>query len=332
SLSNLPPGLSWEADQTNYDPSVNTDGCFKFCGTPLQPGLYIIEVTVEATVIIITQTATFHMELLIEPATSVTEGFSMINPSGCGEVTVSFENNIPSNGNPGFSYFWDFGNGVTSLDENPQDQTYSQPGMYVVDYNATIDTVGYVLTKVVVAYVTCDDIPTAPDWSFKPDLHIEIRNPSGVLIYNSATVWNTDTPVDYFPNITLADGNYELKVIDTDSGINGADDICGLVTFNKLSNGIISGGDFIGLLEIIHPVETVHSTDTVWVYENPEAPEIIAESATDFCEGGFVVLNSSYAEGNQWLKDGVELPGENEAYLEVLESGDYSVVHTNEFG
>lgn len=332
SLGNLPPGLSWESNQMIYDPSNETDGCFNFSGTPLQAGTYLIEVTVEATIIVFTQEATFFMELVVDPSSSITEGFTMLNNTGCGEVTVSFQNNIPSNGVDGFSYQWDFGNGNTSIDENPQDQTYSQPGFYIVNYEAEIDTVGYVLTRAVITGVTCNDIPTAPDWSQHPDMHIEIRDPLGNLIYNSETVWNTAPPVEYFPNIELMDGNYELKAIDEDSGINGADDVCGIVTFNKLSNGPLITGDFNMHLDIIHPVETVESSDTVWVFEVPDAPIISDISATSFCEGEMTVLTSSYSEGNQWLLDGVELIDATDVDLEVSASGIYSVIYTNAMG
>ncbi len=331
-LSNLPSGLSWESNQTSYNPAVETDGCFNFNGTPFQAGTYLIEVTVEATILVFTQQAVFYMEITIDPSLSVTEGFTMLNNTGCGEVTVSFQNNIPSNGEDGFSYNWDFGNGNSSLDENPQDQTYSQPGFYVVNYEAEIDTVGYILTRAVITASGCNDIPTAPDWSTNPDIHIEIRDPSGILIYDSEIAWNTAAPIEYFPNIKLLSGNYELKAVDEDSGINGSDDICGIVTFNQLSNGPLITGNFNMHFDIIHPIEVVESSDTVWVFEIPDTPVISNISATSFCEGEMTVLSSSYNEGNQWLRDGVALVDETEVDLEVTESGVYSVVFTNAMG
>ena len=331
-LSNLPPGITWEANQTSYDPQVETDGCLRFFGTPLVAGTYLIEVNVEATVFI-TQEATFFIELIIDPSSSITEGFTMLNNTGCGEVVVSFQNNIPSNGDPGFSYQWNFGNGNSSLDENPSDQLYSDPGIYVVNYEATIDTVGYVLTRAVITGTTCDDFPTAPDWSDNPDIHIEIRDPNGNLVYTSETVWNTDPPIEYFPNLNLMmEGNYELKAIDSDSGINGADDICGTVPFNQLSNGPILTGNFNLHLDIIHPVEVVTSSDTVWVFDVPDAPVITDIGATSFCEGETAVLYSSYDEGNQWLLDGNEVIDAFDSEFEAFETGAYSVVYTDSNG
>src|SRR5690606_13034687 len=74
SVSNLPPGLTWEANQTVFKPAELTDGCVKFCGTPLQPGTYEIEVVVAAKILVITQTTSFSFPIIIEPAVSVTEG------------------------------------------------------------------------------------------------------------------------------------------------------------------------------------------------------------------------------------------------------------------
>ena len=332
SLSNLPPGISWEANQTTYDPSVETDGCFNFSGTPFQAGVYLIEVTVEATILVFSQEAVFYIEMVVDPSISITEGFTMLNNTGCGEVTVSFQNNIPSNGDDGFSYDWDFGNGNGSIDENPGDQTYSQPGTYIVNYQAQIDTVGYILTRAVITGTTCNDIPTAPEWSQNPDIHIEIRDPLGNLIYDSEIAWNTAPPIEYFPNIELMDGNYEIKAVDEDSGINGSDDICGIVTFNKLSNGPIITGDFNMHLDIIHPVEIIQSSDTVWVYETPDTPTITDIGATSLCEGEMAVLSSSYDDGNQWLLDGNPIIDAIDPEFEASQSGSYSVVYTNEFG
>jgi len=73
----------------------------------------------------------------------------------------------------------------------------------------------------------------------------------------------------------------------------------------------------------------VQSSDTVWVFENPDAPIITDISATSFCDGEMLVLFSSYDEDNQWFKDGTELLNETDSELEVTEPGLYSVVYTD---
>tara|TARA_Y100001978_G_C23702839_1_gene442401 strand:- start:4228 stop:8010 length:3783 start_codon:yes stop_codon:yes gene_type:complete len=45
-------------------------------------------------------------------------------------LTLSIENN--SDSGPEYSYDWDFGNGNTSSDENPPDQTYNTTGNYII--------------------------------------------------------------------------------------------------------------------------------------------------------------------------------------------------------
>src|SRR3982751_4853747 len=54
SVSGLPAGLSWECNNAGtsctYDPSVSIYGCVKICGTPLQAGLFNMNVTVLADV------------------------------------------------------------------------------------------------------------------------------------------------------------------------------------------------------------------------------------------------------------------------------------------
>lgn len=328
-ISNLPPGLSWEANASSYSPQDETDGCLKFCGTPLVPGLYVMEVTIEAVVFIVTEEVTFDMEVYIAPAMSNNDGFSLVNNSGCGMVTTSFENNVVSNGNAGYRYNWDFGNGNSSLDENPSDQTYDTPGTYIVNYQATIDTTGYILTRVGVIDVDCSDIPTGPVFSNKPDLQVEIEDPSGVRIYESERIDNVDGPVDYFPNILIESGTYRLKVIDEDSGINGGDDTCIDINFNLLSNGTITGNGFELELDIFNPIDTISTTDTITVYAIPDAPVLVNLLEDEFCDGSTTTLTSSYLEGNQWFFEGEAIVGATADSFEVLESGMYQVQYTS---
>ena len=219
SVSNLPPGLSWEANQTVFNVSEETDGCVKFCGTPIIPGFYNVEVVVIAEVLFLSQVSSFSFPILILPGTSVTEGFTLANNSGCGSVEASFTNNVPSAGNEGYSYLWDFGNGNMSLSENPGAQLYDEAGIYEVNYQAVIDTFGYLLTEVVVESVTCNDL-----FNNAPDLRIEIWNPEGERILETLHVDNAQTPLAFTVNLFIGEGNYLLRVMDEDSGVQGGDD------------------------------------------------------------------------------------------------------------
>jgi len=56
----------------------------------------------------------------------------------------------------------------------------------------------------------------------------------------------------------------------------------------------------------------------------PATPTINASSATTFCTGGSVMLTSSSASGNQWLKDGTPIGGETNQSYNATASGSIS--------
>ena len=250
----------------------------------------------------------------------------MTNSAGCGEVTVSFENNVPSNGNNGFSFNWDFGNGNTSNNENPVDQVYSTPGTYPVDYQVVIDTSGYVLTKIRVIESDCADI-----FGGAPDIYLDIIDPNGNSTV-TGSIDNTDPPVEFNFNMPLIDGNYTLVVKDEDSGLGGTDDECDFYSFNKFSNGILINGSSSVDLTILHPVDTIRTTDSVYVYPVPDQPQLSYEVPLTWCEGENIFFNSSYSSGNQWVLNGSPINGATESSYQALETGFYSVVYTNSFG
>lgn len=326
-VTNLPPGLNWQLPQAVFNLPDSTDGCVKICGTPLQPGLYMVNVVITAQVLVLSQTATFSFPILIEPAQSITEGFTMNNASGCGEVTVSFTNNVPSGGNPGFSYFWDFGNGNFSPEENPVSQTYNAPGEYLVNYQAIVDTTGHILTKVRVNQVSCSDLFNGPD------LKIFIYDPDSVEVFVSDVIQNASPPVEYVVNLPLGTGNYRLRVIDIDSGIlGGADDECGVISFNRTLSGELSGGPLQAFIEIIHPTDTIRSSDTVRVFPLPPAPLITGLPNGSVCEGDVLTVTTNYTEALQWYRDSLPVIPGNEAVLDIEASGVFQVVYTSPDG
>ena len=329
SVSNLPPGLGWEANQTVFNVSEETDGCVKFCGTPLIPGFYNVEVVVNAEVLFLSQVSSFSFPLLILPGTSVTEGFTLANNSGCGSVEASFTNNVPSAGNEGYSYLWDFGNGNMSLSENPVAQLYTEAGIYEVNYQAVIDTFGYLLTEVVVESVTCNDL-----FNNAPDLRIEIWNPEGERILETLDIENAQTPLAFNVNIFIGEGNYVLRVMDEDSGLQGGDDECGTINFNRLSNGSFSSGGLQASLTIFHPVDTIRSADTIRVYEQPDAPQLEGEGPATLCEGDIYLLSvvNGYDSSLLWYQDSLPLIEVEGPVLTVTSDGHYWVAYTNEDG
>lgn len=326
-LTNLPPGLNWFAPQVVFPLPDSTDGCIRICGTPLQAGTYLVNVVLTAQVFIFTQTANFTFPIIIEPAQSATQGFTIVNASGCGQVTASFINNVPSGGSPGFSYLWNFGNGNYSIEENPVSQTYSAPGQYPVHYQAVIDTTGHRLTRVRILQLSCSDLFNGPD------VQIFVYAPDSTELFRSSIVQNAVLPVEFLLNLPIGVGNHRLRVIDVDAGpLGGADDECGIITFNRTLSGELTAGPLRAVLDIIHLVDTVRSSDTIRVYAQPAEPQIMGAPDGNLCDGETLTLAVDYPDNLQWYKDSIPvLPG-NTATLDVQHTGVYHVDYTSPEG
>jgi hypothetical protein len=327
SVANLPPGLSWEASQTVFDVSEETDGCVRFCGVPLIPGLYNVEVIISAQVLLLTRTSSITIPILILPGQAVSEGFTIENTSGCGQVFADFTNNVPSGGAEGFSYIWDFGNGNNSTAENPEPQLYDEPGAYGVSYQVIVDTFGYLLNTVTITDVSCNDFLGGA-----PDLMIEVYNPLGEKIYFTEEVNNASLPLSFEPNIFIGEGPYEIRVIDDDQGLDGGDDLCGSFGFVRTSNGTLTDGGATIEIDILHRVDTLRSEGVVQVFEQPAPPMIEAPSGDLLCEGDTLLLLTDYESGTQWYQDTTPVLNANGDSLIVWESGLYWVRYTNADG
>ncbi len=327
SVANVPPGLSWEANQLEFDVSEETDGCVRFCGTPLIPGFYEIEVIISAQVLVATQTSAVTIPLLILPGQAVSDGFTIDNISGCGEVVANFTNNVPSNGTAGFQYDWDFGNGQSSTLENPGPQVYDEPGEYGVSYQVIIDTFGYQLTEVTVTDVDCGDI-----FGGAPDLVLEVYDPLGEKIFSSDVAQNASLPVTFQPGLFIEDGPYQIQVVDDDQGLDGGDDACGTFGFVKTTNGELEDNGATIEINIIHPVDTLRSEGVVTVFEQPGKPELQGYGGGLLCDGDSVALTTNYETGTQWYQDTVPVLNANGSLLPVEESGIYWVTYTNADG
>ncbi len=329
-LFNVPPGLSWEPNKFSFNTQSETDGCVKFCGTPLLPGLYEVQVFVTAEVSLITQSTTFSFPIYIAPAVSNNDGFSMENNSGCGKVTVQFENNIPANGQSGYSYLWDFGNGQTSTSENPGEQTYSAPGVYDVSFQATIDTFGYQLTTVRVLNSPCTDIGLPPIFSPNPDLYLRIKDQDNNLLLQTSVLSNTSYPAIFNVNLMLPNGTFGIEVRDEDTF---GDESCGFVYFTKYTAGTLVSGELEVAVDIIHPVSVVESSGQVTVYPIPEPPVVEPEGVVGICAGSKVELETvNYFENLQWYQDTSLLFGEISSTLLVSEAGNYRVQYSSAVG
>ena len=325
-LRNVPAGLSWEVNQTDFDPSDETDGCIRFCGTPLQDGLFEIEVSLSARIAIINQTTSFRLPIYIAPASSNNTGFTLTDAVGCGETLAQFDNNNPSNGQSGYSYFWDFGNGNTSVQEAPSPQLYDQPGTYIVQYQAIIDTAAYTLAKITLLEADCDDIFS------RPDIIFEVEDPNGEVIFESEKFVDTRPPIEVSLNLELGAGNYFFKATDEDSGLEGSDDNCARTNFNLLSNDTLEGSGFKVIFEIFHPIDTIRVTDTVIVYEQPLQADLTLSGAPAICVGDSLRMTAAYLENVQWFDGEESIFGATDPDLVVAEAGRFYYTHTTEDG
>ncbi len=338
SVVGLPQGLDYEPNLPEYTLPDDKDGCATICGIPLFPGFYTASINIEVNVLGTWQAAAFDQTLNILPVVSNTEGFSASPASGCEGVTVEFTNNIPSNGNSGVTYNWDFGNGFNSTQENPPAQTYTTPGEYIINYEASLDTLPRELAIVTISASDCNDDVT-PLIPLPPDFYIRIFDPSGTEIYNTEnnTVDDQYPPVqiNISPTIEMISGNYTVEVWDADGVLNNDDD-CGAVNFTDMTNSPLSSGALTVDLTINDFSQVVSSTDTIEVYPNPAMPDISTQNGeTDLCPGDVVTLNSTATDGNQWYfipdeeTDTTAIAGATAPSYDATELGTYYVVVTS---
>ncbi|MEM8526778.1 MAG: T9SS type A sorting domain-containing protein [Bacteroidota bacterium] len=326
-IRGLPEGMNWEAAQDTFNVEEQTDGCAKICGTPLERGQFRLEIILESRVFLIRQESSAFLDLFVAPSIASSAGFAIFNNSGCGMTRASFRNNNPSQGEEGFQYFWDFGNGETSTEENPAPQEYFTPGTYEVTYQAIIDTAASRLQAVTVLEGDCTDLIG------KADYYISIVDPDGTEIYVADHFENPDLPVTFELDVPLQEeGNYMLFVKDEDRGLEGSDDNCATIPFNFQDSTLTLDG-VVATLDILNPIDTIMASDSVFVLPFPPPPRITFSAPDPFCTGGIGLLEATpYEENLQWSKDNQIIAGAVAPILEVTESGRYAVSYASDAG
>ncbi|MEM7660409.1 MAG: hypothetical protein AAF399_30175, partial [Bacteroidota bacterium] len=137
SISGLPAGVDWACDLSPdceylvHPDSANVDtvGCISLFGTPTIPATYPLQVWVTAQVIIFgtpgDNPTSFNFPLTVQPCEFTGSCYTLNLSANCEPASLSFTNEVPSNGNPGYSYQWTVSgaNGFfyQSNDENPLD-------------------------------------------------------------------------------------------------------------------------------------------------------------------------------------------------------------------
>jgi len=340
SVAGLPFGISFQSSSANntffpsQNPPTTEHGCAKICGTPAFAGQYSMVVFVRAYVntIIGSQTSdnSFTIPVKILPGSAGNTSFSLMNGSGCGIVTATVSTNLPSNGKPGFSYLWNFGNGTTSTSETPAAVTYSTPGQYSVTCQTIIDTVKFsYLNNITVLGTSCSDITS------NPDLYVTVKDLNDNTIYKSAAVNNTNPPVSFtLPNVQINHNqSYVIQVSDEDTGLEAPDDLCNSfqIPGNSLGNTLWSGSDGISFTAS-KLLFTYIDTAIVTVYALPQRPVITAFPSNGVCINDSILLSCSNADNYQWFNDTSLLLGATQQSMYVFTSGKYYVIVSDSIG
>jgi hypothetical protein len=326
----LPIGLNWACNNAgngcNYNPQVNTYGCVSVYGTPLLAGTYNVAVTALADLTVTSDVpVTFNVYFVVLPANvnSTNDGFSMSGFSGCNPVTVSFTNNHPGL----LAYSWDFGNGNLSTSENPNPQVYTSLGNTPVRYKAwsNLDTINvYTLTNFKINAMSNygEGFPSYET----PDAYYKLYK-NGVLINTSSVQTNTPVPVIWTASDLLNDVDvFSVEVWESDAqdfGF-GGDDLMGSHTLQLTGCvGCGAGSSNINYTithQVILPVPTFISVDTVRVYPYPNAPNIYFDSLTH------TVHTDSVGTTLLWFFNGSPISSPNVGSLVITNTGYYSVV------
>ena len=333
----LPLGLEWECNnfenQCHYNPQESQHGCVRVSGTPLQQGLFDVQVTViathEASDLVGTEEISFSLPLYIGPGSINNDGFSMSNYSGCTPLEVNFTNN-----NPGLAmYEWNMGNNMTTQEENPGTITYYEPGSYVISYDAySVAETQYNLTNVTIQAASGWGWDPEDILSNAPDPYFLILDQQGSEIYLSTFIENQNFPVSYDVNINLQPNqNYTIQVYDDDGSFAGDDDYLGQVTFNSNNlNGVLNDGDLMVSYstEEVNPSPIISVFDTVYVYEYPEEVEIIYDEDLPL----FSLVGDSLDLNYQWNIDDIPVALANNITHTPTQSGYYSLSIVNNDG
>ncbi len=332
----LPVGLSWECNNSSnncdYNPQVNQYGCVNVFGTPLLAGQYNVDVSVIADLTVaqgIPSTFSVFMEILPNNVPTSNTGFSMAGSIGCTPQTVNFTNN-----NPGLlAYSWNFGNGNSSTAENPAPQIYTNPGDYVVNYQAwsNTDTLDiYTLTYVGITSMSGygGGFPSYDD----ADAYYKIFE-NGTLFSQSGIIGNTEPPVSWTASVLLNPANsYTIEIWESDAGeiLFGADDFMGSAPLNL--NGCV--GCAVGSAvtsytinhQVILPAPSVISADTVHISGYPAVPSISWDSVPHTLSTPDLGL--SY----QWYLNATPVVGATSPTHIATTSGYYYVIAINAGG
>ncbi|GAB4414651.1 MAG: hypothetical protein OHK0039_22660 [Bacteroidia bacterium] len=355
SIIGLPQGMSWEC---NLQPDcryivhpdsaqVDTIGCLRVFGTPTIPANYPLVVAFTARAVVFGQVgdnpATYEAPLAVQPCQFTGACYTLALGSNCEPASLTFTNEVSSNGQAGFSYLWTLsGPGVqySTSDENPFAQQLAEAGTYTVSYQATIDTVGYILNGASITAVNCADIGSSGDlyWILKDPGGNELVNTTGSAVSNGGSTLPLSTGIG---GIFLQSGTYEFQVWDEDAVLadqgcatgamgSGASVFFTVPPANPGNLSVTSGGLTVVFI-IDKPVQVITCTDTFAIDSLPTRPLVLAlgdslpSDTLYLCQGETLLLSTPSADSLQWYYEGSTQPGASQPVLPVTQAGRYVV-------
>ncbi len=340
----LPAGMTWscnlqpdcEYDVAPGNPSPDTLGCIRIQGTPTTPATYRIVVYVTANVALLgNQIGTYEVPLTVKPCIFTGDCYAYNISQPCEPSVLQVENLVPSLGNSGFSYQWNFSgpNGFhfQSIDENPWDLPLPAAGTYYLNYEATVDTIGWFLTDARIEQVNCSDLLDPAD------LYWKLVDSNDSVWYNTVAAPITNGGgqlplMTNLPDFLLPNGLYQFQVWDKDQV--GGDQGCGGNGNGALFFSIPQNGDSLTIqsnglratMFFSHPVQAISCADTFEVNALPQVPVIAAlEDTFEICQGDTLHLFIPPADSVQWFRYGKWITFAGEPELAVFEAGDYHV-------
>lgn len=313
-IAGMPAGLSWESNAapTNfYDITSNIStqrGCVKICGTPVVPGQFNCLVNVQVKICNIpilgcsTLTQSFTLPIKIDPPAGGNPYFNFTPSLGCAPLAVNFNANFNFPEPQITEYDWSFGNGTTSIVQNPPTVTYTSAGAYPVSLQTKISR--YVFNSCNVTASTggpwwCGDIEELNCGNGNADLYFKLTH--GGVTYQSTSGSNSLTNSWNNLGIQLQGFSIALSIWDADNGapFGSPDDDGGTYTYLVTGPGTFnfttaapSGGGSSGSFTILKVQDTVYTaSDTIHVFDLPPATTVAANPANTVCGNVPLVLS-----------------------------------------
>lgn len=344
SIQGLPNGVNWSCNlqpDCQYDvapgnPTPDIAGCILLFGTPVIPGTYTIVVNLTANVTLLgnslDQPATYVKTLTVGNCSFGSDCYTYSLDAVCAPAVLSLENDLDNvllgncdvtwqvEGPAGFAF--------QTKDLQPNPVALSEPGTYVLTFEAVIDTFPWQLDSIVIQSVNCSDLLDGPD------LYWKFADPSGAFLLNTqgSPLTNATLPLTLLTSgLVLDTGFYQLEVWDADNV--GGDDGCAGSAGAGLSfqsPPVVAGPNMVtvnGLTATFFarkPTSLTACTDTFELAAPPLKPVVLADTNA-ICFGDTLVLAVSSSDSLVWYKDFIPMADASDSTLMVWESGFYQV-------